>query len=69
MNSIGKWLAVPKHRWYLYRIGVAGSVVAVAYGWVTSEQADVWLGFAGTALGFELAAQNVDKSGGKHEAE
>ena len=42
-------------RAYIYRVLFALSLVAVAYGFLTSEQAALWLGVGAAVLGNGLA--------------
>lgn len=51
------WFQKESNRAWLYRLLVAGSVVAVGYGVLTTEKAGLWLGLAAAALlGNGLAA-------------
>ncbi len=56
------WFRNSTHRKYVYRIATAASLVAVGYGWIDSGQADLWLGFLGTALVTTLADANTGKT-------
>lgn len=49
-------------RAYVYRILVAASLLVVAYGVVSSEEAALWLGVAAAVLGNGLAAVNTTTS-------
>lgn len=46
-------------RAWIYRVLVAVSLVAAAYGWVSEEQAGLWLGVAAAVLGNGLATLNT----------
>lgn len=64
MHKITGWFKVDAHRKYIYRLASAASVVAAGYGWISTEEAGLWIGFLGTALVTEVAAQNVNKGKG-----
>lgn len=57
MSKIRNWFARERNRAYVYRVIVAGGVMAVAYGWVTSEDVAVVSGFIATL--FVLPAGNT----------
>lgn len=45
-----------RRRAYIYRVLLAASVVAVAYGWATDAQVATWLPLVAAILGNGLAA-------------
>lgn len=45
----------PRWRNYLYPIALAGGLLAAGYGYVTDEQAALWVGLAAALLGNSAA--------------
>lgn len=59
MTRLLVWLRRERNRAYLYRGLVGTAPVAVAYGYVSDQEAVVLLGFAGAWLGVGLATTNT----------
>ena len=60
MNNI---IPSPAVRAWIYGVLVAGSLVAIGYGFITAEQGNLWLTLAGAILGLSngLALANTPK--------
>lgn len=65
MKKVTAWLAVERHRAYVYRVLVGVGAVAVAYGYLSEQEVATWLGVAAQVLsvaGNGLAARNTSTS-------
>lgn len=56
-------ILTPRRRRWLYGIAAAVAPVAIIYGYVTEQQAVLWLNLAGALL-FTVAAGNTDDERG-----
>lgn len=59
MKAIKNWFSVTENRAYVYRVIVALSTVAVAYGVISETEVTVLLGAIAAVLGTTLAAANT----------
>jgi hypothetical protein len=54
-------LLTPERRRWLYRVILAGLLVAAGYGLVTDQQVTLWVGLVTAFLGLGVAERNVPK--------
>lgn len=59
-HPVFPWLTAPRRAW-LYRVCVAVSPLATAYGIASESDASLWLGFAAALLGTGTAAAHTPR--------